>query len=225
MPIDITAIEEKIEGYKAQGLALFASSSFQSHSIPMLHIISRIDPEIPVYFLNTGYHFPETIAYKEKITRLLGIKVIDLKPSVPKNLQKDGNGQLYFTSDPDMCCYLNKIQPMEPVLGEKDVWITGVRRDQSARRQSIDYEENAPQNTIRYHPMLDITKKQVTDYLKTYDLPRHPLEAKGFVSVGCEPCTQKVDFEKLGNEERDGRWAGLNKTECGLHTELIQSTS
>lgn len=225
MPIDITPIQEKIEAYRSKGLALFASSSFQSHSIPMLHIISRVDPNIPVYFLNTGYHFPETIAYKEEIASLLGIRVIDLKPSVPKHLQKNGQGQLYFTSDPDMCCYLNKVQPMEPILAEKDIWITGVRRDQSTHRQSISYEENAPQDTIRYHPMLDVTKQQIVQYLKAYDLPRHPLEAKGYVSVGCEPCTQKVDFEKLGNEERDGRWAGLNKTECGLHTELIQSTS
>ena len=220
MPFDIEPIRRQIEHYQQRGLQLFASSSFQSHSIPMLHIISRIDPAIPVYFLNTGYHFPETITYKEQIADLLGIKVVDLKPALPKHLQRDEHGKLYFTSDPDLCCYLNKVQPLDPVLAEKDVWITGVRRDQNNNRDTLDYEEEAPQNTIRYHPMLDFDKKLIVQYLKSYNLPRHPLERKGYVSIGCEPCTKRVDFDAIG-DEREGRWSGLNKNECGLHTELM----
>lgn len=219
MPIDIEPISKTIKDFQDRGLQLFASSSFQSHSIPMLHILSRIDPSIPVYFLNTGYHFPETIAYKEEVANLLGIKVIDLKPVLPKHLQKDQNGHLYFTSDPDLCCHINKVQPMEPVLAEKDVWISGLRRDQSSNRETVREIEEAPQNTLRYHPMLDFDRKMIVQYLKAYDLPRHPLEQKGYISIGCEPCTKRVDPDAIGTE-RDGRWSGLNKSECGLHTEL-----
>ncbi len=223
MPFDIAPIRERIEQFKAQGKKLFASSSFQSHSIPMLHIISRIDPTIPVYFLNTGYHFPETIAYKDQIADLLGIEVIDLKPALPKHLQKDGKGHLYFTSDPDLCCHINKVQPMEPILAEKDVWISGLRRDQSDNRETVQEVEDAPHNTLRYHPMLDFDRKMIVEYLKAYELPRHPLEQKGYMSIGCEPCTKRVDPKTVGTE-RDGRWSGLNKSECGLNTELRNSS-
>ncbi len=217
---ELDFICQKIESYQASGLKVFASSSFQSHSIPMLHILSSIDASIPVYFLNTGYHFPETIQFKDEVTKLLGIKVIDLKSNIPKSQQKDHQGRLLFTSDPDYCCYLNKTQPMEPILAEKDVWITGVRKDQSANRSNIDYEANATQGTIRFHPMLNFDKKMINQYMKDHQLPRHPLEQKGYASIGCEPCTQKVDPALL-EDERYARWMGLNKTECGLHTELI----
>lgn len=222
MPFDIEPIRQQIQHYQQQGLRLFATSSFQSYSIPMLHIISRIDASIPIYFLHTGYHFPETLTYKEQITALLGLNVIDLKPAIPKHLQRDTHGQLYFTSDPDLCCHINKVQPLEPVLAEKDVWITGVRRDQSTNREEMSHEEQAPQSTLRYHPMLDFDKRMIVQYLKAYELPRHPLELKGYVSIGCEPCTKRVDIDQVGSE-RDGRWSGLNKTECGLHTELMNN--
>ncbi len=219
MAFDITPIKDQIKAYNARGLKLFATSSFQTYSIPMLHILSRIDPGIPVYFLNTGYHFPETLRFKEEVTEMLGLNVIDLKPAIPKNLQRDSHGQLYFVSDPDLCCHINKVQPLEPVLAEKDVWITGVRRDQSENRESMQAEEEAPQNTVRYHPMLGFDKRMIVQYLKSHNLPRHPLGLKGYVSIGCEPCTKKVSTDEL-DSERDGRWSGLNKTECGLHTEL-----
>ena len=220
MDFDITPIKRRIQAYKERGLKLFATSSFQTYSLPMLHIISRIDAEIPVYFLNTGYHFPETLRFKEEVADMLGLNVIDLKPAIPKNLQRDAHGQLYFASDPDLCCHLNKVQPLEPVLAEKDVWITGVRHDQCQNREGMQEEEVAPQGTIRYHPMLNFDKRKVVQYLKAYDLPRHPLGLKGYVSIGCEPCTKRVSPSEMASE-RDGRWGGLNKTECGLHTELM----
>lgn len=220
MDFDIGPINNKLKAYQNRGLKLFATSSFQTYSLPMLHILSRIDPEIPIYFLNTGYHFPETLSFKEQVTQQLGLNVIDLKPVIPKHLQRDSNGHLYFASDPDLCCHLNKVQPLEPVLAEKDVWITGVRRDQSQNRGGMQAEEAAPQDTIRYHPMLDFDKQKIVRYLKAYDLPRHPLGLKGYISIGCEPCTKRVKPDEVGNE-REGRWSGLNKTECGLHTELM----
>ncbi|MES9879751.1 MAG: phosphoadenosine phosphosulfate reductase family protein, partial [Sedimenticola sp.] len=114
---------EAISGFLAEGKKLFVGSSFQSHSIPLLHIIRSISKDIPVYFINTGFHFPETIIYKEQITKLLDLEVISTRSLVCKRLQCDADGSFYFASEPDHCCYLNKIQPLEPVLIEHDIWI------------------------------------------------------------------------------------------------------
>ncbi len=197
---------------------MFTSSSFQTHSLVMLHIISRIDPSIKVYFLNTGYLFPETVAFKDAVGAKFGLEVIDVKPNTPKDLQRDASGRLMYTSDPDHCCYLNKTQPMEPILASHDVWINGVRGDQSAIRKAMKVEQPAPFDTIRFHPMLDWTNRDIFAYIKEHNLPRHPLDAEGYASIGCEPCTRKLDLDM---QEREARWYGLNKVECGLHTDLI----
>jgi phosphoadenosine phosphosulfate reductase len=110
----------------------------------LLHIISRIDKSIPVFFINTGYHFPETLTFKEQIARRFELDVRDVLPLTPKSMQKDANGRLLFASDPDYCCFLNKTQPMEPVLAEYDVWINGVRADQSDVRKNFKVEAPAP---------------------------------------------------------------------------------
>lgn len=216
----IDFFREKLYHYKREGLRVFASSSFQTHSIPMLQIISEVDNTIPIYFLQTGYHFPETITYKNRIARQLGMEVIELTSPVSKINQRDKDGQLYFTVDPDYCCYLNKTLPMEPILGQYDVWITGVRRDQNANRAAMDYESRGKHGILRFHPMLDWTPKQIFQYINDHNLPKHPLEDQGYLSIGCEPCTLKLSA--LMNSDRDGRWAGLNKTECGLHTDLVE---
>ena len=216
--LNFSEIKERITGYRESGKRIFTTSSFQSHSVVLLHMLSRIDKSIPVYFINTGYHVPETIEYKEEISGLLGINTIDLKPYTPKYMQKDSHGRLLFTSDPDHCCHLNKTIPMEEILKGYDIWVNGVRGDQSAIRKNFKIEQEAPHNVLRFHPILDWTSKQVYDYRKEYDLPSHPLEAKGYLSIGCEPCTRKFDPEM---QEREARWYGQNKTECGLHTELI----
>ncbi len=211
-------INDTLAGYARAGKQAFTSSSFQSHSLVMLHIISRIDKTIPVYFINTGYHFPETIRFRDQVTEQFGLNTIDLKSEVPKYMQRDGDGRLLFTSDPDHCCYLNKTQPMDGILRSFDVWINGVRADQSAVRAAMQVEQPAPYNTIRFHPMLDWSAKMIWQYQKEFNLPQHPLEAKGYVSIGCEPCTRKLD---PGMQEREARWYGMKKVECGLHTELV----
>lgn len=214
----IEEIGGRIREYKEAGKLLFTTSSFQSHSLVLLHILSRIDNTIPVYFINTGYHFPETVKFRDDITALFGIRTLDLKSDVPKFMQRDADGKLLFTSDPDHCCYLNKTQPMEAILMSHDVWINGVRADQSAVRAAMKVEQPARHGCTRFHPMLDWTPKMIWQYQKEHNLPRHPLEEKGFISIGCEPCTRKVDPEM---QEREARWFGMNKVECGLHTDLI----
>jgi phosphoadenosine phosphosulfate reductase len=214
----IEAIIQQVQRYKAEGKKLFTSSSFQSHSLVLLHILSRVDRTIPVYFINTGFHFPETIRFRDYVTRLFGLNTLDLKSEVPKYLQRDAEGRLLFTSDPDHCCHLNKTQPMDAVLREYDVWINGVRADQSAVRAAMKVEQPAPYGKLRFHPMLDWTAKMIWQYQKEYNLPRHPLEEKGYVSIGCEPCTRRLDPNM---QEREARWYGLKKAECGLHTDLV----
>lgn len=210
-------IEVKIHNYQNQYHKIFATSSLQSHSVVLLHILSRIDSSIPIYFVNTGFHFPETIAYKEKIAQEFGIKIHDLNSVVSKNLQKDSKGNLLFTYDPDYCCFLNKIQPVELLMAEMDVWISGVRANQSENRKRLHEEEAAAHGILRYHPLLRWTDEQINDYISEYKLPKHPLDSKGYLSIGCEPCTRKV----TGENGRDSRWFGMNKTECGLNTDLI----
>jgi phosphoadenosine phosphosulfate reductase len=216
--MNFNEIKDKLEGYKSAGKKMFTTSSFQSHSLVLLHMISRIDPKIPVYFINTGFHFPETVQFRDFITERFGLNTVDLKSDVPKFMQRDPDGKLLFTSDPDHCCYLNKTQPMDAILLAHDIWINGVRADQSATRAAMKIEQPAKHGCTRFHPMLDWNAKMIWQYQKEYDLPRHPLEEKGFVSIGCEPCTRKMDPEM---QEREARWFGLNKVECGLHTDLI----
>ena len=211
-------IKEKLEQYKASGQTMFTTSSFQSHSLVLLHILSRIDKSIPIYFINTGYHFPETVRFKDQIADQFGLHIVDLKSDVPKFMQRDPEGRLLFTSDPDHCCHLNKTQPVDAILLSHNVWINGVRADQSSIRAAMKEEQPAKHGCLRFHPMLDWNAKMIWQYQKEYALPKHPLEEKGFVSIGCEPCTRKLDPEM---QEREARWFGMNKIECGLHTDLI----
>ena len=218
--MEIQEITNKLQEYEASGKKLFTTSSFQTHSLVLLHILSKIDNSIPVYFINTGYLFPETISFRDKVATEFGLEIVDLKPDTPKYLQRETNGKLMFTTDPDHCCYLNKTQPMEAILASHDVWINGVRADQSAVRKAMKVEQPATYGCTRFHPMLDWDKKKIFDYIKQHNLPRHPLDEKGYLSIGCEPCTRKVDLEM---QEREARWFGLNKVECGLHTDLIKN--
>lgn len=199
---------------------MFVSSSFQSHSLPLLHIISRLQPEIPVYFLNTGFHFPETMAFRHEIAQRFGLNVIDATSPVSKLGQRDDQGKFFFVSNTDHCCYLNKVLPMEPVMQEHDIWINGVRRDQTKFRSTLQEVEQLKDGKLRYHPMLDWTSKMIWEYRQAYQLPEHPLEALGYLSIGCMPCTRS--FEET-QDARSARWAGQSKEECGIQTEFVKT--
>ncbi|HZV69592.1 MAG TPA: phosphoadenylyl-sulfate reductase [Saprospiraceae bacterium] len=214
-------IGEKLQEYKSSGKKAFVSSSFQTHSLPLLHIISRFQPDIPVYFLNTGFHFPETIAFRYEIADLLGLNIIDAISPVSKAGQRDANGKFFFVNNPDHCCYLNKVLPLEPVIQKHDIWINGVRRDQTKFRAGLQEEEMMGEGKMRYHPMLDWTSKMIYAYRTEFNLPEHPLEAQGYFSVGCMPCTRSV----VESSDRNGRWAGQSKDECGIQTEFVKSVS
>ena len=215
----IAEIEKHLSAYSANGKRMFTTSSFQTHSLVLLHLLSKIDPGIPVYMINTGYLFPETIRFAEEVCYNFGLELRDLKSATPKSQQRDEAGRLLFTSDPDYCCFLNKTNPLDGILRQHDIWINGIRADQSQTRAAMQIEQPAPHGTLRYHPMLDWSKQEIWRYIKQNNLPRHPLDASGYVSIGCEPCTRKPD---PAMDEREARWYGLKKTECGLHTDLVK---
>ncbi|SDL77513.1 phosphoadenosine phosphosulfate reductase [Catalinimonas alkaloidigena] len=215
-------IRHDIADYRLRGLKVFATSSFQTNSVPLLHILSQMEPKVPIFFLNTGYHFPETLQFRDTLMERLDLQLITLQSPVPKAYQKGQGNQLLYTFDPEHCCHLNKVQPLEPILASHDVWISGVRGDQSRVRAKMHKEETTPDGVLRYHPMLGWTAKMVYDYIREFDLPKHPLEPEGYISIGCEPCTRKFTLPPDGADDRGGRWFGLQKSECGLHTELIK---
>lgn len=213
-------LEEYLRTYQKEDKKYFITSSFQSHSLVLLHMLSRIDSQVPVVFINTGYHFPDTIDFRDEVMSNFGLNnLIDLKSSMPKSMQMDPSGKLLFTSDPDHCCYINKTEPIDSILRTHDIWINGVRADQSATRSEMTETQESTHHSMRLHPMLDWSAKQIYLYQKEFDLPKHPMDEKGYMSIGCEPCTRRIDPEM---QEREARWYGLNKTECGLHTDLIK---
>ena len=223
-PIQLSAneIRSRVCGYRQAGRSVFASSSFQTHSIPLLHILSTIEPAVPIAFMNTGFLFPETISFRDAIVEQFGLKLVELMSSVPKLYQLNSSGNFFFTSDPDRCCYINKIEPMQPLLIQHDVWITGVRADQSSTRKKMGLEGTADHGCIRFHPMIGWDWQAIDEYRKQHDLPGHPLETEGYYSIGCEPCTRRFDMRANG---RQGRWSGMNKTECGLHLDVENTQS
>ena len=210
---------EKIDAYRRANKSVFVTSSFQTQSLPLLHIISQLPYKLPVYFLNTGYHFPETLVFRDEVARLLNLEVISVRSYMPRVRQKDYKGRLLFTAEPDYCCYINKTQPTDELLKQYDIWISGVRATQSSVRASMKPEEESKHGAVRYHPMLNWTARMIHEYSKLYQLPVHPLAAQNYFSVGCEPCTTRPDLE-ASLDDRSGRWTGQNKVECGLHTEL-----
>jgi len=212
----LAPIRERMSAYAAAGKRVFATTSCQSNSVVLLHVISEVAPEVPVYFMNTGYHFPETLTFKRKLAERFSLDIRDLISVVPRIHQRDGS-RLLFTSDPDYCCHINKIAPLEPILQANDIWVNGIRAGQSAVRRAMKIEQPAKMGVLRYHPLLRWDDAFVRDYIADHDLPAHPLAAEGYRSVGCRPCTRAP---APGDDERGGRWVGMKKTECGLHTTL-----
>lgn len=195
------------------------TSSFQTQSLPLLHMVSMLKEKIDVFVIDTGYLFPETYEFIDTITDKLGISVTKIKSSLSLIDQVSSPGKFLFSEDNEKCCHINKVYPLQQAYKEYDVWISGIRADQSSTRASKQRIENNSDGIIRFHPMLEWTSKKIYYYRKMYNLPAHPLEQEGYLSVGCVPCTTKY-CESINSDEREGRWQGSNKNECGLHTEI-----
>jgi len=191
-----------------------ASSSFQTQSVPLLHIISRVCPALPVLFIDTGYHFPQTLAFRDELRTCYNLNVVVIQPTVTKAETMQQYGEPLYRHDPDLCCYINKVTPMQWAISWAQVWVSGVRRDQTATRKQMRIFEVRGNGILRVHPMLNWTADDIAAYRKAHDLPAHPLHSMGYASIGCAPCTRPVFF---GEDSRAGRWADSTKTECGLH--------
>jgi phosphoadenosine phosphosulfate reductase len=188
-------------------------SSFGAESVALLHLVASVDPNIPVLFIDTGKHFPETLAYRDQVTELLGLNLRILTPDAETLAKRDETG-LRWSYDPDGCCEIRKVAPLEKALVEFDATITGRKAFQASTRGNLPRFE-IDGDRLKVNPFASWTKADLEAYFETHNLPRHPLEAQGYLSIGCAPCTSVV---KPGEDPRAGRWRGWEKTECGIHT-------
>jgi phosphoadenosine phosphosulfate reductase len=199
--------------WKTFAPAIVTTSSFQTQSVPLLHMISRVCPEMPVVFIDTGFHFPETLAFRDELAEKFALNLQIVGPELSREELILEHGERLYRRDPDLCCYLNKVKPLERALDGRCAWVSGVRHDQTRHRRHL--HDLAPQlsGVIKIHPLLRWTREQVEAYREEHNLPVHPLYHLGYLSVGCAPCTQPT-FN--AEDERAGRWAGRDKEECGL---------
>jgi phosphoadenosine phosphosulfate reductase len=203
------------------------ASAFQSEGTVVMHLAQEIRPGIPILFLETGYQFAETLAFKEQLAERLGLNVVDLYGAYTVERQAEEFGARLYERDPEQCCELNKVRPMFEALRGYDAWITALRRDSSPTRANApfvdQYEIEPGRWMVKVNPMATWSHQDVWDYLKEHDLPHNPLYDLGYSSIGCAPCT-RIRF--AGEPERAGRWAGKPKWECGIHTdEAAQKSS
>lgn len=186
------------------------TSSFQTQSLPLLHMVSQIRPETPVLFVDTGFHFPTTLAFRDQVVGRLGL---DLRVLRPAPVRAELGAQPY-KRDPDLCCFRNKVEPFLEARRGLAAWVSGIRRVQTAARGDTPVAERLEDGVYKICPLVAWSDADVDSYISQHGLPRHPLDARGYASIGCEPCTRRV---RAGDDPRSGRWAGLEKTECGLH--------
>jgi phosphoadenosine phosphosulfate reductase len=189
-------------------------SSFGTESAALLKIVADVDPAIPVVFLDTGWLFEETLAYRDTLTKLLGLRdVRSIKP-LPETLDReDKDRELWFT-DPDACCRIRKVEPLARALAPFDAWLNGRKRFQGGARADISAVE-ADDRRLKFNPLANVSAEALKAIFVEAGLPPHPLQASGFSSVGCMPCTSRT---KPGEDSRAGRWRDRGKVECGIHT-------
>lgn len=192
-----------------------ALSSFGAESALLLAIVAEAAPDMPVLFLETGKHFPETLAYRAELARFLGLNnVQDVRPAASEVADRDPTGELW-AFDPDACCKLRKVEPLDLATLPYVALVTGRKRVQASTRTALPVVEVKGDGQVRINPLALWSAEEVEQEIKRRGLPAHPLVAQGYPSIGCEPCTRPVSE---GQDARSGRWAGLAKTECGIHT-------
>jgi phosphoadenosine phosphosulfate reductase len=214
-----TDTSEMLETVLKEGMAgdIAIVSSFGAESAVLLHLVSRVDANVPVLFLDTGKHFPETLAYRDLLVERLGLtNLINLLPDAEELAKKDENG-LRWSYDPDGCCEIRKVKPLEKALLGYDASFSGRKAFQASTRATLprfEVDTADAQGRLKINPLIDWSPERIAAYIAEHDLPPHPLVSQGYPSIGCMPCTSKVAD---GEDPRSGRWRGWNKTECGIH--------
>jgi len=230
-PIEIEKLSSEFEAKTPQEIIAWAidtfwpqvvmSSSFQTQSVPLLHMVSRIDRNLLIYFIDTGYHFWETAIFREQLASEWHLNVLDLYRNTRWDAFAKGQTRTLPLDDPNLCCFIHKVQPMQTAMKDMLAWISGIRRDQTPERAQAKILELQEDGLLKINPMLNWTKADVKRYSEEHNLPSHPLLEKGYRSVGCSPCTVAIG---VNDDERAGRWQGRGKTECGLHTQMFNKT-
>jgi phosphoadenosine phosphosulfate reductase len=210
--------QEMLEAVIRDGLAgdLAVVSSFGAESAVLLHLVASVDASVPVLFLDTGKHFAETLAYRDTLVERLGLNLVVLTPDPADLAAKDETG-LRWSYDPDGCCEIRKVKPLEKALSAFDASFTGRKAFQAATRANLprfELDKSDAQGRLKINPLIDWSAADINAWFEVHDLPRHPLIAQGYPSIGCSPCTSQV---APGEDPRSGRWKGWDKTECGIH--------
>ncbi len=225
---EVAKVNERLEGEPPESIVRWAllespmeriavASSFQAEATAVIHMATRLRPDVPILFLDTGFHFAETLELKERLRRELGLNVVELRGDHTPASQAAAYGERLYERDPALCCELNKVVPLGRALWDYDAWISGLRRDSSPTRAGAPIVDRYLQDgrpIVKVNPVAGWSRRDVWRYLEEHDLPHHPLYELGFASIGCAPCTRIV-FP--GEDERAGRWASTAKLECGIH--------
>jgi phosphoadenosine phosphosulfate reductase len=195
------------------------ASSFSVEDIVLIDMATQIEPAIKVFYINTGFHFKETEAIKKLIKKRYHLNLVEYSSLLSIEDQNLKYGPELHKENPDLCCKLRKVEPIKRALRELDAWITGLRREQAVTRKDTKTAElgytDEGNPLIKVNPLAHWTRQQVWEYLENNKIPYNPLLDKGYLSIGCEPCTRPI---QQGEDERAGRWVGKEKTECGIHT-------
>jgi phosphoadenosine phosphosulfate reductase len=195
------------------------SSSFQTQSVPLLHMAALIRRDILIFFLDTGYHFWETHMFREQLASHWQLNVLDLYRDPRWDVFMRQHTRSLPVDDPNLCCFIHKVQPMQKALKDMKAWISGIRRDQTSARANAKILELQDDGLLKINPLLNWTKEDIQRYARQNQLPAHPLFQRGYRSIGCAPCTIAIG---VTDDERAGRWSGRGKIECGLHTEMFR---
>lgn len=204
------------------GLRAAIGTSFQGAGLVMIHLAKQNGLQFPVFTLDTGLLFPETLELKRHLEDYFGFPFESLHPDLTVEQQEEAQGPELWKRDPDLCCTIRKVLPLQSKLRDLDCWITGLRRQQSDTRASIGIielyrlDESADRDIVKFNPMALWSRDKVWRYIHEHKIPYSPLHDLGYRSIGCQPCTRKTG----GDNERAGRWIGFNKVECGIHTFL-----
>ena len=221
---DAAALEARFAGVTTQEMLralltgelrgrVAAVSSFGAESAVLLHMIAEVDRDVPVIFTNTQKMFGETLAYRDELAERLGFTDLRVFRPDPRLLRLKDDKGLRWSYDPDGCCDLRKVEPLRRALAPFDAWISGRKGFQAKSRTALPRFE-IDEGRLKLNPLAEWDKARLDAYFSEHDLPRHPLEAQGYLSIGCAPCTSKV---RPGEDPRAGRWRGWDKVECGIH--------
>ncbi len=198
-------VEQLYQDFDAKDIMI--TSAFAATSAFLLKVFSDINKEQVVYFIDTGYHFKETLIYKEYLTKLYDLNVVSIQAEpIEYNFSKDNQ---LWNKNPNRCCYINKVKPLDHIKKDYKIWVSGLMKWQSDHRNSLQIFEQK-ETLLKFYPLLDIDYSQRDQFIKDHHLPFHPLKSKGYSSIGCFHCT-------VPGEDRRGRWNNSPKTECGLH--------